>query len=324
MLSATNWMIVIAAAMLDAIMVARLYAMYHGSRKMLIFLVVIFLAVNISCGVMAAIILKHTFGGKIYLLDWKMGLIGQIPEEAILSGTYACSYDVEGNYQLLSVVTWIITAAWEVLALCLALWITAKQLRDLRRLETSIGSTIGDCLTMLIKSHLLYFAGFLAVACLELGRNSSQISDLTTMETQIYEGFLQFFLNVQMFVLGPRLILSVREYNAKLVNDSDTSTHMTSVAFQELRAYLVVGGATIQIELCFAVSTFAAVVYDYVLTLGKEIELIWKQRWSLMTILYLSIRYVGLLNAVYDIYPEHIISLGLRCGVSEILYEHVG
>ena len=36
-----------------------------------------------------------------------------------------------------------------------------------------------------------------------------------------------------MFVLGPRLILSLREYHAKLVTDSDEGTAMTSIAFQE-------------------------------------------------------------------------------------------
>jgi hypothetical protein len=38
---------------------------------------------------------------------------------------------------------------------------------------------------------------------------------------------------LQPFVLGPRLILGVREYNAKLVADSDEGTAMTSIAFQE-------------------------------------------------------------------------------------------
>ncbi|KIK41196.1 hypothetical protein CY34DRAFT_806374, partial [Suillus luteus UH-Slu-Lm8-n1] len=41
------------------------------------------------------------------------------------------------------------------------------------------------------------------------------------------------------------------------------------------------------------------VVYDWVLTIGQEIELIWRQRWSLMTVLYLSIRYIGILYSVY-------------------------
>jgi len=36
-----------------------------------------------------------------------------------------------------------------------------------------------------------------------------------------------------MFVLGPRLILSVRECNAKLVANSDETITMTSIVFQE-------------------------------------------------------------------------------------------
>jgi hypothetical protein len=38
---------------------------------------------------------------------------------------------------------------------------------------------------------------------------------------------------VQLFVLGPRLILSVQEYHAKLVANYGTATDMTSLAFQE-------------------------------------------------------------------------------------------
>jgi hypothetical protein len=36
-----------------------------------------------------------------------------------------------------------------------------------------------------------------------------------------------------MFVLGPRLILSMREYHAKIVADSDVATDMTSIAFKD-------------------------------------------------------------------------------------------
>jgi hypothetical protein len=38
---------------------------------------------------------------------------------------------------------------------------------------------------------------------------------------------------IQMFVLGPRLILGVRQYNAKLVANSDAGTTMASVAFRD-------------------------------------------------------------------------------------------
>ena len=58
-----------------------------------------------------------------------------------------------GNGPLLTVVTWILGTVWEVLALCLAVW---NAIKDFHQLPT--GWTIGDCLTTLIKSHVLYFA----------------------------------------------------------------------------------------------------------------------------------------------------------------------
>jgi hypothetical protein len=51
----------------------------------------------------------------------------------------------------------------------------------------------------------------------------------------------------------------------------------------------------------FAVAASAGVMYDWVLTLGQEVELLWRQRWSLMTVLYLSLRYLGILYAVLNI-----------------------
>jgi hypothetical protein len=50
------------------IMITRLYAMYQRSRITLIFLVIIFLAVNITCGVITAILLERSSTGKPYLL----------------------------------------------------------------------------------------------------------------------------------------------------------------------------------------------------------------------------------------------------------------
>jgi hypothetical protein len=48
----------------------------------------------------------------------------------------------------------------------------------------------------------------------------------------IYIGILQIAQALQMFVLGPRLILSVREFHAKLVARSDEGTRMTTLYFQ--------------------------------------------------------------------------------------------
>jgi hypothetical protein len=50
----------------------------------------------------------------------------------------------------------------------------------------------------------------------------------------MYDGFIQIVTVVQSFVLGPRVILDIREYHAKLVADSDAAASgMTSIAFQE-------------------------------------------------------------------------------------------
>jgi hypothetical protein len=53
---------------MQVIMIARLGAMYQRSRNMLIFLVTVFLAVNITSGVITAIVLKGIVAGKLYSL----------------------------------------------------------------------------------------------------------------------------------------------------------------------------------------------------------------------------------------------------------------
>jgi hypothetical protein len=115
-------------------------------------------AVRITCGVIVATVLKSVVAGKAYLLTWRTQLTGQTSEEQILSGTYECVIGFEKDYQLPISIDWVLTTAWEVLALCLSVWIAVKHFRDLRRLCASTGSITEDCFGVLIKSHVLYFA----------------------------------------------------------------------------------------------------------------------------------------------------------------------
>ncbi|KAG1722253.1 hypothetical protein EDD22DRAFT_962288 [Suillus occidentalis] len=211
---AIDWTNVVIAAMLGVIMVARLHAMYQGSRTTLISLVIIFLAVNISSVALAAIGLKDV-----------------VAEELILSGMHMCGY--EGDTWLLISMTWIVNTVWEVLALCLSVWIAVKHFRDLRRLGPSTGSTIGDCFRVLIQSHVLYFASFAGVSCFQLIAISPAFLGSNSTAAMIFGSTRVVLLVVQMFVLGPRLILSVREYHAKLIAGSDADTSMNSIVFQE-------------------------------------------------------------------------------------------
>ncbi|KAG1724409.1 hypothetical protein EDD22DRAFT_465891 [Suillus occidentalis] len=202
--------------MLGVIMIARLHAMYQGSRTMLLFLVIIFLAVNIACVVLAAIALKY-----------------MVAEEVMLSGIHMCGYAFEGDVQVLISMIWMLNTVWEVSALCLSVWIAVKHFRDMRRLGPSTGSTIGDCFRVLIQSHVLYFASFAGVSCFQLIRLSPGVSTSNSVGIMILSSIPTIFTAVQMFVLGPRLILSVREYHAKLIAGSDADTSMNSIVFQQ-------------------------------------------------------------------------------------------
>ncbi|KAG1775203.1 hypothetical protein EV702DRAFT_1047068 [Suillus placidus] len=188
------WVGFIVNAILGIIMLTRLYAMYEQSRKLLAVLVVILLTVTVGNGVLNVIATRNTSA-----------------EEFMLSSTYQCGVTFDGESKLTNSMTWIVGMVWEVLALCLAVWIAVKHFRELRR--QSAGGIIGDCFTVLMNTHLVYFVSFVALSCFQIA------------------GFLSPTLT--MFVLGPRLILGVREYHAKLTANSDAATGMTSFAFQE-------------------------------------------------------------------------------------------
>jgi hypothetical protein len=190
---------------------------------MLTFLVVVFLALTITSVVV--IVIQHS------RYSW---------EEFVLSGTYLCVNMGEADSARLKAVTWILGSVWEVLALCLALRVAVKHICELQRLR-STGQTIRDCFTVLIKTHALYFIFFALASCFITGSMSPQILNSTSVGVQIYYAICQISFSVQMFVLGPRLILSVREYHAKLMANSEAGTVTTTIGFQDL-AHVSTGG----------------------------------------------------------------------------------
>ncbi|KAG1779129.1 hypothetical protein EV702DRAFT_1195643 [Suillus placidus] len=199
---------------MQVLVTSRLHAMYQRSRKMLIFLIAIFLPVTITCAVLTAIVNNLVSG-----------------EELVLSGSYLCHYDYEGVVKLLISMTWILCTIWEVLVLCLAVWIVVKHFREVQQLST--GGTIANCFKVLTKIHMLYFVFSVAVCSFGLGGFSPNLYDSSSVGTEVYNGVLQILLFIQMFVLGPRLVLGVREYDAKLAVNSDAEPSFTTIIFQE-------------------------------------------------------------------------------------------
>ncbi|KAG1769064.1 hypothetical protein EV702DRAFT_1203046 [Suillus placidus] len=208
----STWTPVVVNAMLGVIMMFRIRAMYRGSKKILIFLVLVLLASTIASGVLKV-----------------MSNIGVSVEEFIIYGYHTCLSETDTDQLDLVYESLISTAIWEILAFVLAVWIVIKHFRELRQCPT--GSTIGDCFMVLTQSHAFYFVAFAVVACFSLGSLSTYVRYSSAVGSVLYSAILQIAQVLQMFVLGPRLILSVREYNAKLVARSDEGTGMTALYF---------------------------------------------------------------------------------------------
>ncbi|KAG2141192.1 uncharacterized protein EDB93DRAFT_1105791 [Suillus bovinus] len=141
MFDALSWINVAVTAILGVIMIARLYALHQQSRQVLISLSVIFLVVNIADGVIAALVTRR------------------VSSVFILFGITQCTSDFQegSDNLLLALMTWILPAVWEALALRLAIRIAFKRLRELQRPLTG-WLDAGDCFAVLTKSHVIYFA----------------------------------------------------------------------------------------------------------------------------------------------------------------------
>ncbi|KAG1798221.1 uncharacterized protein HD556DRAFT_1440556 [Suillus plorans] len=206
---AVYWTTLVLIAILGVIMIARLYAMYQRSRKVLVLLVVVFTAIIVANTVMFKINMRYISA-----------------EQFILSGTYQCVADNPGH---LNNICWILIGVWEIFILCLAVRIALKHFRELGR--HSAGGVIRGCFVVLMKTHMSYFVSSVVVLCLFLGYSSPTMpKDPYSPTTLTYFGFLELFSIVQSAVLGPRLILSIREYHAKLMINSDTGSSMISIA----------------------------------------------------------------------------------------------
>lgn len=205
------WTSVIINAVLGVIMATRIHAMYQGSKRILIFLIVVLLACTIASVVMTVI-----------------GNIGVSGVEKILSGNRQCFENMSAEDARLNAETTVPTTVWEILALCLAVWIVIKHFCELKKSRT--GTNIRECLMVLMRGHILYFVVFVAVSCFNLGTLSPNLSP-SSVGVGFYYGIGEVAQAMQMFVLGPRLILDIREYHAQLAENSDEAICFTTIDY---------------------------------------------------------------------------------------------
>ncbi|KAG2037720.1 hypothetical protein BDR03DRAFT_370556 [Suillus americanus] len=176
--AAINGLAMVVNAILGVVLIIRLHGMYLGSSRILMILVVIFVPVVVTCGVMVAIATSHTPGRCPNHGFHGLGLVYNVGSPCTMSCTLDCR----------KILPWTATTI---------------EYMDHRGLVHGVNENSRGLLCKDASSMGYIFAG------------------------------LEFFWSLQLFVLGPRLILSVREYHAKFMPGSDAETGISAIAFQE-------------------------------------------------------------------------------------------
>ncbi|KAF9556456.1 hypothetical protein CPC08DRAFT_93203 [Agrocybe pediades] len=57
-------------------------------------------------------------------------------------------------------------------------------------------------------------------------------------------------------------------------------------------------------------SAGSIIIFDYVITMGQEMDFIWAERWSVVKVLFLINRYYGLASVIFDSYGILFLSIG--------------
>ncbi|KAH7910976.1 hypothetical protein BJ138DRAFT_1151771 [Hygrophoropsis aurantiaca] len=209
----------------DGIMILRLYAMYEKSRKILIFLLVCFVARVVA---LAVILGLATGPGS-----------GISATEYLLSGTYFCS--VAPNITFVNF-TLVPTLFFELILFALASRCFVRHAAELRR--SSHGWRMNECMKVLLRDSILFFVMNLAAG----GGNVAIWINQSANGSYIYAGIGNTFLGIEPFLLAPRLVLSFRAYHEQLVVDSDMATQMESLVFQARGRVDIEGGWDASVE----------------------------------------------------------------------------
>jgi len=79
--------------------------------------------------------------------------------------------------------------------------------------------------------------------------------------------------------------------------------------------------ASLQLSNCVSLVIVTAIAYDYILTFSREMEYIWNKPWSLVSTLFVIVRYLGLCGFMMDCFlgTSFLPGPAKLCGVLEII-----
>ncbi|KAG1747639.1 hypothetical protein EDB19DRAFT_1685926 [Suillus lakei] len=185
-------MIALACAMY-AIMSIRVFAMYHRSTRMRIFLIICFLAASASRGMIDGLALVLTRAPT--------------SEEYILSGTGVCT---KSKAPVMPFLDGIPSICIELLLLLLAARVLVERVREMQRTQPDCGFGDGDGDSLaILRDHVLHFSCYLVLSVMQV---TAIFTNGDTNWSQWYRSIVISFVIIQQCVLVPRLVISTREY----------------------------------------------------------------------------------------------------------------
>ncbi|EIW78686.1 hypothetical protein CONPUDRAFT_92006 [Coniophora puteana RWD-64-598 SS2] len=192
---------------LNAMMGLRIYALYGGSKQVLVFLCICFTAAQI-----VNIVLTYM---TVFPLDM---LVQNIPGQ----GT-SCGYRLSEQQAWYQTSADIALVAYEFVLFVMSLICFVKHYKEQRQTITATMSTL---MGLVIKDNIFYFFVAFFGLTLNLGSNVTAIIDpygAFNFNIGFNAIVSNFWLNFQLNMLGPLMMLSIREYNAKLRKEASSN-----------------------------------------------------------------------------------------------------
>ncbi|KAG2141014.1 hypothetical protein DEU56DRAFT_979887 [Suillus clintonianus] len=207
-----SWGMAALACTMYAIMAIRVFAMYHRSLKIRIFIVVCFLAASASRGIMDGLAFDFARGS--------------IPVEYVLSGTRVCTMSMAPVVPFLDGIPSI---RIELLFLLLAARVLVEHTREMQgiRPDRIFGDGVGDSLAIM-RDHVLHFSCYLILSVMQVAAISTNGD---TDGGQWYRSIAVFFVTIQQCVLVPRLVITMREYFSQFDYALDSAADFSVMAF---------------------------------------------------------------------------------------------
>ncbi|EIW75488.1 hypothetical protein CONPUDRAFT_77173 [Coniophora puteana RWD-64-598 SS2] len=177
---AQNWMEFVFTLAMDAIMILRIYALFHRSKKVLVFLV-------------------------YYVMGPGSGIEGLI---FILFNTKNCQL----NYNdILYGYTSVSGVIFEIILLLFVVKCFFMHVKELRARSHTWGAY--ECLALLIRDNVLYFVLYVVAGVLRTGL----LANFTNVEGGwVFSCIETIIITLQQYLFSPRLVLAYRQYHADI------------------------------------------------------------------------------------------------------------